>query len=82
MLVKQFIIHANANKKTYKKKVVEERKTDIKGIFKTFQDLSKKEIERSKKLYNDHFSFFEENQPEVAVVLTDDEFFENKKTLD
>ena len=78
MLAKPLVIHANANKKAFKNKVLEERKTDLKSIFKTFDDISKKELERSKKLYEEHVSFFKESSvpaPEV-VVVNDDHFFE------
>jgi len=78
MLVKPFTIHANANKKTIKSKIVDERKTELKNILKTFDDLSKKELERSKKLYEDHLSLFKESsviQPE-NIIINDDHFFE------
>ena len=67
---------------TQKKKAVDQRKADVKGIFKVFEDISKKEMERSKKLYEDHLSWFNpEPEPEVmvnpvTVTVSEDSFFD------
>jgi hypothetical protein len=79
-MLKPLIIVNSANK-TKKNKVVEQRKTELKSIFRTFKDISKKEVERSKKLFDDHFSFFSQEEPEelipVPIRVNDDSFFEN-----
>ena len=56
-----------------KKKIVEKRKEELKGIFKQFEELSKKEIERSKSLFNDHKMFFENQQPSAEVVVLEEQ---------
>ena len=61
--------------KTTKKKVVENRKTELKSIFKSFEDISKKEIERSKVLFDLHKNFFNEEETLVPVVINEDDFF-------
>ena len=82
-MIKPFVIlnSTNGKKSGIKNKVVEQRKTELKSILRTFEDLSKKEVERSKKLFDDHFSFFyqepEENVPiPIQVQVNDDSFFE------
>jgi hypothetical protein len=67
---------------TQKKKAVDQRKADVKNIFKVFEDISKKEMERSKKLYEEHLSWFNpEPEPEVmikpvTVTVSEDSFFD------
>ena len=80
---KPFVISNSLPNKKIRTKVVEQRKEEIKGIFKVFEDLSKKEVERSKQIYEDHLSWFNEpeseyssNEPIVSVEAIDDSFFE------
>ena len=76
------LVIQNSNQgKKIRTKVVEQRKEELKGIFKVFEDLSKKEVERSKQIYEDHLSWFNEpeyvsTEPVVTVKAIDDSFFE------
>jgi len=81
--IKPLIIRASNDKKDFKKKTVENRKADVQSILKTLNDISKKEKERSKKLYNDHVLFFSDEEHKhthththVDLVTNDDQFFE------
>ena len=67
-------------KKENKKQVVETRKKELKSIFKTFQDISKREIEQVKDLWKSHKSFFSDSEEAdekeiVPVLIQDDDFF-------
>ena len=66
-------------KKDTKQRVFETRKKELKGIFKTFQDISKQERERTQILWDSHKKFFEEPQPaqepEIVVIQEEDDFF-------
>jgi len=73
------LIVLNCKKET-KKQVFETRRKELKSIFKTFQDISKQERERSQNLWKSHKKFFEEEpQPEpeteIVVIKEDDDFF-------
>ena len=84
--IKPFVIHNSGRNKKIKTKAVEQRKEDIKSIFKVFEDLSKKEVERSKQIYEDHLSWFTDSESEytsnepntesIKVQPIDDSFFE------
>uniref|UniRef100_A0A6C0I8C6 Uncharacterized protein n=1 Tax=viral metagenome TaxID=1070528 RepID=A0A6C0I8C6_9ZZZZ len=77
--IKPLVIVNSSGNKNLKKKVVDKRKADLKGIVRTLQDLSKKETERCKELYEDHLLFINDPEPEVEIVpvpVNDDSFFE------
>ena len=61
-----------------KKKVVQKRREEIKSIFKTLQEISKVEMERSKKLFQEHKTFFDEPEPVVEIVDDSENFFKEK----
>ena len=62
---------------TKKKKMIENRKADLKSILKTFQDVSKSEISRTKNIFEDHKELFSKETTEVTpiVIKNDDTFF-------
>ena len=66
----------DTHKKQKQSKMIEARKNDLKNIFKTFQDISQKEISRTKSLLEEHRSLFDEPVKEAEVVVVEnDEFF-------
>jgi DNA repair photolyase len=83
LTIKPLIIY-NSSKKETKSRVVEQRKADVKSIFKVFQDVSKKEIERSKQLFEDHINWFEyepiqetgKQMVPIQINTNEDSFFE------
>ena len=84
MLTIKPLIIFNSSKKETKSRVVEQRKADVKSIFKVFQDVSKKEIERSKQLVQDHIYWFDDEPIEetsnklvpIPIDTNEDSFFE------
>jgi hypothetical protein len=67
-------------KKNYKQfhtKIADNRKVELKNIISIVDDISKKEIARTKQMFDDHLEFFNmtEEEPEVTLV-NDDTFFE------
>jgi len=62
------------------KQMIDNRKEDLKQILKVFQDLSKREITRSKELFENHINLFKQSdQPqsyESPVIISDEDYFE------
>lgn len=65
------------------KQMIDTRKEDLKEIFKMFQDVSKREITRSKELFENHLTLFKQSdkpQTEVGyqspVIVSDEDYFE------
>jgi hypothetical protein len=71
----------NKNYKSFHKKIADSRKIDISDIFKSVDDISKKEITRTKQMIDDHFLFFNSStvvEP-IYVEPSDDDFFTQSK---
>jgi hypothetical protein len=62
------------------KQMIDTRKEDLKEIFKLFQDISKREITRSKELFENHLSLIKQSEQsqsyESPVIISDEDYFE------
>ena len=58
-----------------KKKMIENRKADLKSILKTFKDVSKSEISRTKNIFEEHKELFSKETEVIPVVVKNDDTF-------
>lgn len=67
----------------FKNRILETRKGELNSIYKTMDELSKKEIDRIKVLFNEHLDYFKEKKVPVIVEGEleedlNDRYFEEK----
>lgn len=61
-------------RKEFRKKIINDRKDDLKNIKSMFDNIAKKEISRCKNLFEEHLAYFDE--PKVVPEVIVDDFFE------